>query len=123
MGKAALLIYVVDDEIVIAQTLATVLIRAGFRTAAFDDPKVALSAFLAEHADVLISDVVMPGMTGIELAVRARQACPECKVLLLSGQIITSELLERASQEGHHFDVFAKPVHPNELLEKLKSLI
>ena len=72
--------------------------------------------------DILLSDVVMPGMTGIELAIRIRQTHSRCTVLLLSGQITTSDLLQQASREGHSFDILAKPFPPNDLLEKLGEL-
>jgi DNA-binding NtrC family response regulator len=115
------LVYVVDDRTVIAETLAMVLTREGFRAMAFDDPMVALSAASIKGPSVLISDVVMPRMTGIELAIRVRRAHPECRVLLYSGQIHTADLLEEAKKEGHDFEILAKPVHPTELLERLRS--
>jgi DNA-binding NtrC family response regulator len=115
------LVYVVDDRTVIAETLAMVLTREGFRAMAFDDPMVALSAASIKGPSVLISDVVMPRMTGIELAIRVRRAHPECRVLLYSGQIHTADLLEKAKKEGHDFEILAKPVHPTELLERLRS--
>ena len=122
MCRAAPLIYVVDDENIIAQTLATILIRAGFSAIAFNDPNAALVAFSAVRPDILLSDVVMPGMNGIELAIRIRQRHPGCKVLLLSGQLATNDLLQKSKREGNNFDILAKPVHPNELLEKLGEL-
>jgi DNA-binding NtrC family response regulator len=115
------LVYVVDDRTVIAETLAMVLTREGFRAMAFDDPTVALSAAAIKGPSVLISDVVMPRMTGIELAIRVRKTHPECRVLLYSGQIHTADLLEKARNDGHKFEILAKPVHPTELLERLRS--
>jgi DNA-binding NtrC family response regulator len=64
--------------------------------------------------------VVMPGMTGIELAIHFRKAHPECKVLLFSGQAATANLLEKAREEGYDFDLLLKPVHPADLLAKLR---
>lgn len=120
--SAGPLIYVVDDQNIIAETLTQILIRAGFSAVAFNDPHAALVAFSAVRPDILISDVIMPGMTGIELAARVLQVHPECKVLLLSGQIATDELLEEARREGHPFDILAKPFPPDELLARLRAL-
>ena len=117
------LIYVVDDRTVVAETLVLVLVQQGFRALAFDDPTMALSAAAIKHPDVLISDVFMPRMTGIELAIRVRSAHRECRVLLYSGQIHTAELLEKAKKEGHDFEILAKPVHPAQILEKLRDLV
>lgn len=122
MGSAAPLIYVVDDENIIAQTLATILIGAGFSAIAFNDPNAALIAFSAVRPDILLSDVVMPGINGIELAIRIRQTHPRCKVLLLSGQLTTNDLLQKSKREGHNFDILAKPFPPDELLTKLHDL-
>ena len=71
---------------------------------------------------MLLTDVVMPKMTGIELAIQIKQFCPDCKVLLSSGQIVTNELLLAARSAGHHFEILAKPVHPEELLETIEKL-
>jgi CheY-like chemotaxis protein len=62
----------------------------------------------------------MPKMNGIELANQIRQLCPNCRVLLSSGQGSTNELLAAASLQGHHFEILAKPVHPELLLEKIR---
>ena len=121
MDQLGPLVFVVDDRTVIAETLAAVLTQEGFRAMAFDDPTVALSAASIKSPDVLISDVIMPRMTGIELAIRVRNAYPACRVLLFSGQLHTSDLLEQARKEGHEFEILAKPVQPGELLEMLRN--
>ncbi|MGO9797455.1 MAG: response regulator [Terracidiphilus sp.] len=116
-------VFVVDDEKLIAKTLAMILTQTGFTAAAFEDPFRALEAAADGPApDLLISDVVMPGMSGIELAVRFRKEYPECKVLLFSGQAATADMLADAKRHGHDFEVLAKPVHPSDLLAKLRTL-
>jgi hypothetical protein len=46
---------------------------------------------------------------------------PNCKILLFSGQATTADLLEKARLEGHEFEILAKPVHPTDLLAKLRG--
>lgn len=119
MPNAERVVFVVDDEPVIAQTLAIILKQAGFDAIAFDHPEKAIAASEQTPPDLLISDVMMPGMTGVELAIHFREAYPDCKVLLFSGQAATADLLAEAREKGYDFDLLSKPVHPADLLAKL----
>jgi len=116
------IVYVVDDEKVISQTLAMILNASGFRAVSFTDPADALRSAETIIPDLLISDVVMPEMNGIELAIRFRSAHPGCKVLLFSGQGGTVDLLESAKRQGHDFHILTKPVHPKDLLAAIAKL-
>jgi DNA-binding NtrC family response regulator len=69
--------------------------------------------------DILISDVMMKGMSGIDLAIEVTKRSLPCKILLISGQATTADLLEDAKKLGYEFEVLAKPVHPNELIGRL----
>jgi len=113
-------IFVVDDESVIATTLAIILQRSGFEATSFTAPLEALKAAKLQPPDLLISDVMMPGLTGVELAIRMRTEHPKCKVLLFSGQAATANLLEAARADGHRFELLSKPIHPSEFLQKVK---
>jgi CheY-like chemotaxis protein len=115
------LIFVVDDERMIASTLAAILQASGYDAISFVDPLEALEATRTVKPDLIIADVVMPGLSGIDLAVRLREECPTCKILLLSGQTVTEDLLEAARSRGHDFEVLAKPIHPTDLLARIKE--
>jgi CheY-like chemotaxis protein len=114
-------VLVADDEQVIANTLAIILNQAGFEARAVFSGEKALEELDSFQPDMLISDVIMTGMTGIEVAIETRKKLPNCKVLLFSGQAATADLLERARAQGHEFDILAKPVHPTDLLAKLRG--
>lgn len=116
------LVFVVDDEHVIASSLATILRHLGFDATSFTDPVAALKAARSRHPDLLITDVVMPELSGIELAVQVEASCPECKMLLFSGQASTADLLRAARADGHDFEFVLKPVHPKDLLSKIQQL-
>jgi CheY-like chemotaxis protein len=75
-------IFVVDDELEIAKMLTVVLQMNLFDAIAYTDPHEALEAAKAAPPDYIISDIVMPGLTGIELAIRVRTEIPTCKILL-----------------------------------------
>ncbi len=115
--------FVVDDEQVIAVTLATILDRSGFLATPFTNLLEALKLARLEAPDLLISDVMMPQMSGIDLAIEIRRALPECKVLLFSGQAGTADLLHTAREQGHDFDLLSKPIHPTDLLHGIRSLV
>lgn len=114
-------VFVVDDEHVIAETLTTILQKSGFAAKSFTDPREALSAALGAAPDLLLSDVMMPELSGVELAIAIRQACPECKILLFSGQAGTMDLLSNARKEGHDFPLLPKPIHPADLLRHIRQ--
>jgi CheY-like chemotaxis protein len=116
------LIYVVDDEAVIATTLAAILAHSGYATRAFTDPLEALKASQNDPPELLLSDVMMPGMSGVDLALGIRGYFPECKVLLFSGAATTADLLQVARDDGHHFDLLTKPIHPSDLLYAIRGL-
>ena len=114
-------VLVVDDERVIADTLAIILNQSGFNASAVYTGMAAVERAKEDKPDLIISDVIMPDMNGIEAAIRIRQLLPGCKILLFSGQAATADLLEKARQEGHEFEILAKPVHPQDLLAKLRG--
>jgi DNA-binding NtrC family response regulator len=113
-------IFVVDDEEIIAVTLAMILQKSGFDATSFTHPVKALEAIRAEAPDLLISDVMMPEINGIELATQVQRECPNCRVLLFSGQANTQGLLDTARTSGDHFEFISKPVHPSDLLKKIE---
>jgi CheY-like chemotaxis protein len=113
-------IFVVDDEPIIASSTAMILRHAGFDATSFTDPLQALKAARTEAPDFLLSDVLMPRMSGIELAVQMQRSCPKCKVLLFSGQAATFDLLQAAHLAGHDFGLLSKPVPPTEMLRRIQ---
>jgi len=113
---------VVDDEPVIASTLAIILGQAGFDATSFTEPFEALKAAKLEAPDLLISDVVMPELSGVDLAIQMKESCPNCKVLLFSGQSATAGMLEAARANGHNFELLLKPVHPKDLLREIQKV-
>jgi DNA-binding NtrC family response regulator len=115
-------ILVVDDEPRIADTLATIFQRAGYNASAVYSGDAAISWIDLHQPLLVVSDVVMPGMDGLQLAKLIRASYPGSAVLLFSGNADTQGLLERARTEGHDFEVLAKPVPPTLMLAKVALL-
>jgi CheY-like chemotaxis protein len=114
-------VLVADDERVIADTLAIILNQSGFEATAVYSGEKAVEAAKALRPDMLISDVIMNDLNGIDAAIKIREMLPSCKILLFSGQAATADLLDRAQVQGHQFEILAKPVHPQDLLAKLRA--
>jgi DNA-binding response OmpR family regulator len=110
---------VVDDDWTIADPLVAILNSAGFAASAAYDGETALKAALLIPPQVLITDVDMPGINGIQLAIAVRKAIPDCRIVIFSGHATTRELLVEARNNGHRFAVLAKPVHLKDLLTRL----
>ncbi len=114
-------ILVVDDHTLIADTLAEILGNAGFDAVAAYGGREALEVASHFHPDWLISDVLMPQMNGVELAIAIRKNYPMVTIVLLSGQTGISEILEEGQRKGYEFELIAKPIHPLKLIERLKE--
>jgi FixJ family two-component response regulator len=114
-------VYVVEDEPSVTATLTAILRNAGFRAIGFTDSSSALESAPFDAPGLLIADVFMPGLNGIELALRFKSECPDCKILLISGHGAASDMLRFAAEQGHHFDFLAKPFHPEHMLEAIRN--
>ncbi len=119
--KARPKVLVVDDERVIADTLAMILNQSGFEARAIYSGEGALELVPSFAPDMLISDVIMADLNGIDAAIRIKELLPGIKVLLFSGQAATADLLEKARTQGYEFEILAKPVHPQDLLSRLRA--
>ena len=122
-GVETLRVLVVDDDTVIADSLAAILHANGYHTKAVHSAEEALEESVLLAPDVLITDVVMTGMSGIDLAIHITNTVPTCKIILFSGQAQTANLLEQAEASGYRFELLQKPVHPQVLLQHLGEYV
>jgi DNA-binding NtrC family response regulator len=114
-------ILVVDDEELITKTLREILRRAGFHVEIASDGWSALEVVPAFRPHYLLTDVLMPGMNGVDLAIAVRKIFPETRIILFSGQAGISEILLNGRRQGFHFELIPKPMHPLKLIELLKQ--
>jgi DNA-binding response OmpR family regulator len=115
-------VLVIDDEKNLADTLVWILQSAGFEATGVYDGASALRRLEEFQPEIVISDVIMPGMNGIEVCAEIQTRFPDCRILLFSGQTASNDLLRVAHGQGFTWELLAKPMDPEELLAKLASL-
>src|ERR1700676_4439707 len=121
--KAKTRVLVVDNERMIADTLVLILKQNGFDASVAYSGEEAVDSALVLRPQIVLSDIIMGKMNGLEAAILIADSIPDCKILLFSGQPATADLLVQARNNGHSFDVMAKPVHPDVILEQIKLLL
>jgi CheY-like chemotaxis protein len=116
-------IVIVEPEPAIAWTLQEILNVNGYNAKAFTDPIQGLEFVLADGPEIVITAVVMPELTGIELAILVKKSWPDCRILLCSGSPEAADLNEIAQADGYQFEIIPKPIWPEALLDKISEVI
>jgi CheY-like chemotaxis protein len=114
-------ILVVDDEPLIADTIVQILNRSGFIAEAAYGGREAIDAARRITPELILSDVLMPHIDGVEAAIAIQKFLPETRIVLFSGQAATVEILARARKRGYQFELLAKPLHPTQLIKHLRQ--
>jgi DNA-binding NtrC family response regulator len=112
----AIRILIVDDERSIADTLSVIFRHAGYETFTAYNGRQGLDAALELAPKLVLSDVVMPELDGVAMAIEIRKIMPEIPVVLFSGQTGVTDLLQSAKDKGFHFELLEKPIHPAEIV-------
>ena len=118
---AAPRILVVDDEVLIADTIVQILNRNGFIAEAAYSGEQAIEMAKRSCPELVLSDVLMPQIDGVEAAIQISKLCPDTRIVLFSGQAATLEILSRAKERGYNFELLPKPIHPTQLIQHLRS--
>jgi DNA-binding NtrC family response regulator len=107
-------VLIVDDEPAVRTALEVNLTRHGMKVSVCEEPKLALTALRSETFDLVITDVRMPGGSGLELAERIREAWPELPLIVMTGHGSIGDAV-RAMKAGAS-DYVIKPVTTEEIL-------
>jgi DNA-binding NtrC family response regulator len=113
-------ILLVEDEAFVRNALAEALESAGYRTMIADNAIDALKACRNENVDLLLTDVVLPGMNGCELVEKFRKLFPHASILLMSGY---GELLRLKELFSDPLEYLAKPFSIPILLERVRKVL
>ena len=114
-------VFVVDDHAIIASTLADILRLNGFDAVWFTNSHEALTAAKSDCPDLVISEIGMSGLSGIELAIQLKELHLDCNILLINGYPGHLDLLDRAEKLGHHFQVLERPIIPRTLIAEIQD--
>ena len=101
--------------------LAQALERAGHDVTAFGDGAQAYECLRGVRFDLLLSDIVMPGLDGIELAKRAADLNPALKIMFITG--FAAVALHPAAEAPRHAKVLSKPFHLREIVQEVERMM
>lgn len=113
MNSRQLNIMIIDDEQIVGKRLKQSLEKAGNQVVAFVDPEEALEHFYQYSADIIVTDIRMDKIDGIEILDRVLARSPETKVIMITGYAAV-EIAREALTKGA-FDFVAKPFKPSDL--------
>lgn len=119
MKSKGLKILLADDERVMVQTLAMILNQSGHIAKAVFSGEEAVAAAAKFAPDVLISDIIMLDLSGVEAAAEIRRTLPKMRVFLYATFDPWPEVLEPL--EGQEFTTLRMPFHPKDLLQMLEE--
>jgi two-component system cell cycle response regulator CpdR len=117
--EAMIRILLAEDDEAMRTYLARALHNAGYEVSPVDRGTAALALLETEHFDLLLSDIVMPEMDGIELAQRCNEVSPRTKVMFITG---FAAVTLRASREAPQARVLSKPFHLRDLVMEVQRV-
>jgi len=114
-------ILLAEDDNDMRRFLVRALTKAGYEVVSFDNGKAAYDRLREEPFKLLLTDIVMPEMDGIELARKATEIDPELKVMFITG--FAAVALNADSAAPKHAKVLSKPVHLRDLVNEVQKLL
>ena len=113
-------VMIVDDEAEFAGTLAVRLRMRGYEMHVVTAPCDTMRMLEEIRPDILLLDLRLPGISGVEILMSARQACPDTKVILLTGHLDLEQTIEGLRLDSFHY--IMKPIDIKELIERMDAL-
>jgi len=120
-GRDRPVVLVVNKEPAIAETVLEILNKNGYAAIAAYDAEDALETALLIPPELVIAEVALPGLSGIEVAAALKKELPDCKILLLAGQAERADVHGTVKAAGLQVEVVERPVHATELLAHVFS--
>jgi len=114
-------ILVIDDEESVCRLLETVLVSSGYAVAAYTRPQQAVATFAAEHYDLVITDIKMPVMDGLQVLQHTKENNANTPVILITG-VLTDQIADQAIRQGA-YAILAKPFKPRDLISTVHDAL
>lgn len=114
-------IIVVDDDIIILQAMKNSLVQNGYEVFATTDAQDALDTLSDERFDLVISDIMMPYISGMELLAAIKEQIKDIPILIVSA-LDQQEIILTAFKEGAT-DFIKKPINLDELILRIKKIL
>jgi two-component system cell cycle response regulator CpdR len=114
-------ILLAEDDTDMRRFLVKALQNAGFQVVSYDNGMSAYQRLREEPFEMLLTDIVMPEMDGIELARRASELDPDIKIMFITG--FAAVALNADSQAPKHAKVLSKPVHLRDLVNEVQKML
>ena len=108
-----------EDESLLAMDVEELLTEAGYRVTVASNGLEALDAYAADPADILVTDIRMPGLDGLGLTAQLREKQPALPVVIMTGHMLPSMVVIAPSEAKT--TVFMKPVPSSQLLEAVRA--
>ena len=110
---AQLHVLLLDDEPIVGKRLKPALAKIGCEVEVFEDPRLALARIDEKEFDIVVTDIRMDEIDGIQVLERVAAKSPRTKVIMITGYAMMS--LAREAMDKGAFDFIAKPFQPNDL--------
>jgi two-component system cell cycle response regulator CpdR len=114
-------ILLAEDDNDMRRFLVRALSNAGYEVASFDNGRSAYERLREEPFELLLTDIVMPEMDGIELARRATEIDPDLKVMFITG--FAAVALNAATQAPKEAKILSKPFHLRDLVNEVDRML
>ncbi len=114
-------ILLAEDDESLRRFLAAALVKAGHEVSDFGDGSEAFECLKSMRFDLLLTDIVMPGLDGIELAKRAAELDPRLKIMFITG--FAAVALHPSSNAPKQAKVLSKPFHLREIVQEVERMI
>ena len=111
-------VVVIDDEQIVADTLAQILKMHGYEARAYYGGETAVAGAKDFRPEVVLSDVQMQPIDGIETAMQIRAFLPECRLILFTASRVRTGIHQKIRELG--FELLERPLHPSEVLALLR---